>query len=75
MDEKIEIVSRQTDMSKEDITKQLKLYEGDVEKVIMNYMSPEKKEKKKETQTSNQLRYKLIRDFMDDAAREYLKKK
>jgi len=74
MDEKKGIISRQTDMSDVEIEEKLKEFEGDVEKVIKNYMCPEKKINKEPIQSKNQLRYKLIRDMMDKASKDYLKK-
>ena len=62
-------------MSDEKIKEELEKNEGDIEQVILNYMCPKKKESKKVPQTKNQLRYKLIRDMMDDASKEYLEKK
>lgn len=75
MDEKKNIIRRQTDMSDKKIEEKLEEFDGDIEKVIKDYMCPKKVEKKEDKQTTNQLRYKLIREMMDNASKHYLEKK
>ena len=75
MDDKKNIIRRQTDMSDEKIEEKLEEFKGDIEKVIKDYMCPKKVEQKQDKQTKNQLRYKLIREMMDNASKNYLEKK
>ena len=73
--EKIEIISRQTDMSDEEIKKELEKNDGNIERVIKNYICPGKEKKREPIKSKNQLKYKLIRKMMDEASKEYEKKK
>ena len=74
--EKIDIIKRQTNYDEDTIKKKLTDFEGNIEKVILDYMGSDKKDKSPEKRiTKNQARYKEIRGMMDDAMRSYEKKK
>ena len=60
--EKIAIIKRQTDYNEEKIQEKLKEFNGDVEKIIMEFHGIS--DKKEETNmSSNQKIFKAIRDF------------
>jgi len=74
--EEIEIIKRQTDYSEEVIRKKLMDYDGNIEKVIMDYIKPEAGDDVREKViTKNQTRYKEIRGMMDEAMRNYESKR
>jgi len=74
--EEIEIIKRQTDYSEEVIRKKLMDYDGNIEKVIMDYIKPEGGDDVREKViTKNQTRYKEIRGMMDEAMRNYESKR
>ena len=74
--EKVDVIKRQTDYSEETIKEKLLIYDGNIEKVIRDYIQPEKKEEIANKRiTKNQTRYKEIRNMMDTAMKTYEEKK
>ena len=66
MDEKVEIIQRQTNYSEDEAKKLLEKYNGNVEKVIMEYhgIDLEKKRREEEAKlTNNQKIFRSIGDF------------
>ena len=72
------LIQRQTDYTEEQAIKKLEEWNNDYLKVIKEYLNPEfqnKKEKKKENVSKNQMIYGEIRDFMDDVNKQQLWRK
>lgn len=69
----INIIMSQTNYNYEESVLKLKKYDNNIEKIIREYMGIEVVEKKH--LTTNQEIYKQIRSYMDEASREYEKKK
>jgi hypothetical protein len=69
--EKVELVLRQTDYSKEDAILKLELNNYNFHKVIKEYMSPEKEEDNRDKKkiNVNQQIFKEIRNMMDSSER------
>lgn len=70
----VDIVCRQTDYDKETALKKLKVFDNDPMKVIQDYMGISKKQENTCAYVS-QTRYKMIRNELDNACRNYRKKK
>ena len=70
----LSLVLRQTDYTKEEAKVQLEKYNYNYIDLLKNYMGIEKKEEKV-CATTNQERYRLIREAMDDKEEKYRKKK
>ena len=67
MEDKINIIKRQTDYNEETIIEKLKQYDNDIEKIILEYngLNDDNANQEKEI-TTNQKIFKAIRDNMND---------
>lgn len=67
MEDKINIIKRQTDYNEETIVEKLKQYDNDIEKIILEYngLNDDNVNQEKEI-TTNQKIFKAIRDNMND---------
>ncbi len=76
LNDKIELIMRQTDYDKITAEQKLTEHNDDAMQVIREYLKPSKPNKICTTRLSvNQQIYKEIRGMMDDAAKTYLNKK
>jgi len=67
MEDKINIIKRQTDYNEETIIEKLKQYDNDIEKIILEYngLNDDNANQEKEI-TTNQKIFKAIRDNMNE---------
>tara|TARA_Y100000389_G_scaffold99354_1_gene96086 strand:+ start:14577 stop:14801 length:225 start_codon:yes stop_codon:yes gene_type:complete len=68
MEDKINIIKRQTDYNEETIIEKLKQYDNDIEKIILEYngLNYDGDNQEKKEITTNQKIFKAIRDNMND---------
>jgi hypothetical protein len=73
LDEKIEMISKLTTYSNDEILEKLQIYDGDATSVVREYMGiPVKKENNKiKNNQINQEIYRQIRKTLDDSMRQY----
>jgi len=66
VDEQVEIIKRQTNYTETEANEKLIAFEFDIEKIIRDYMGI--KEPLEKLKSSNQERYKMIRESLDKRA-------
>lgn len=74
----IDIISRQTTYDRDTIIDKLKIHNNNIDDVIREYMSPNKKTTlpvDKKQKTTNQIIFSEIRKLMDEACLSYQRKK